>query len=262
MLWDHAGEGWTAMADFGDIDSLAADEGLAEPGQPVYTLTVASQLLGLAPRTIRAYEEAGLIEPARAGRNRQRLYSRQDLKWLRCIYEMVHEDGYTLRSIRRLLDFAPCWEIRGCPEEVARKCAPALRIPGQPPQYEQAAARQKRQDQDSPKPEQEIKAPVHIKLIYGLQEFGAILHCSRCVRAERTVRKVAAEFGPSVAVTKHDILSDEARRFGVLMTPAIVINNQVVSIGRGLSENKLRDLITRFLAEARATQRASSTGKA
>ncbi len=237
--------------------SQIADVGSEPAGpdaQPLYTLSVAAQLVGLAPRTIRAYEEAGLIAPARCGRNNQRLYSRQDLRWLKCIYEMVHFDGYTLRAIRRLLDFAPCWEIRQCPESVARRCARALRIP--PPEDGRPAWLAAPKTEHAPCPEESAgHALVRIKLIWGLQEFGTIMHCSRCINAERTIRKVAEEFRPHVAVSKHDILSEEARRYGVLMTPSIIINDEVVSIGKGLSEQKLRELIQRHLAAARKQAR-------
>mgnify|MGYP002682603268 CR=1 FL=1 len=88
-------------------------------GRPIYPLNVAAQLVGLSPRTIRGYEEAGIIEPARVGGNRQRLYSEQDLKWLRCIRDMIHDEGLTVTAIRRLLDLIPCWQIRHCPADVA-----------------------------------------------------------------------------------------------------------------------------------------------
>lgn len=235
--------------------------------RPVYTIAIAAQLLGLAPRTIRAYEEAGLLAPARGGRNRQRLYSPQDLRWLRCIHEMVHDEGYTLRSIRRLLDFAPCWEIRRCRPEVSERCAGNLRIPppavGDKPRPEEPSAKpaglgasttaagessappEPRAAEDEAAPDRPL---VHIRIIYGLQEFGTVMHCSRCIHAERLVRRVAAEFGPQVMVSKHGILSTEARQFGVLMTPSIVINDEVVSLGRAPSEQHLRQLIERHLA--------------
>ncbi len=243
----------------GELDASAEAE-----SRPVYTIAIAAQLLGLAPRTIRAYEEAGLVAPARGGRNRQRLYSPQDLRWLRCIHEMVHDEGYTLRSIRRLLDFAPCWEVRRCRPQVSERCAGNLRIPP-PAQGDEAhpgravgvgedAAEAGDSGAAAAKAEAggngaEAGEPlVHVRIIYGLQEFGTVMHCSRCVHAERLVRRVAAEFGPQVLVSKHGILSAEARRYGVLMTPSIVINDEVVSLGRAPSEQHLRQLIERHLA--------------
>ncbi len=241
----------------GKAPSPESDAG-ASPGasekRPVYTVAIAAQLVGLAPRTLRAYEEAGLIEPARAGRGKQRLYSAQDLRWLRCINEMVHEEGYTLRSIRRLLDFAPCWEIRRCPAKTAARCAESLRIPGQTAACAQAEEPNKAQGAEAPAEEsgagqdREQRVPVHVRLIYGLEELGAVMHCSRCINAERRLRRVAGEFGSKVLVTTHDVLSLEARRYGVLMTPAIVINDEVVSLGKSPSEQRLRELIEKYLA--------------
>lgn len=230
-------------------EALGGSSGGRE-GQPVYTSAVAAQLVGLAPRTIRAYEEAGLIQPARIGRNKQRLYSAQDLRWLRCIHEMVHEEGYTLKAIRRLLDFVPCWEIRQCPEEIARRCAANLRIPGVASAAPSRSQQEPAEATDATTGEGRSieSAPVHIKLIYGLQEFGTVMHCSRCIHAERRIRRVALEYGDQVAVTKHDILSQEARRYGVLMTPAVVINDEVVSVGKAPSEARLRELIDKYLA--------------
>ncbi|MBC7287829.1 MAG: MerR family transcriptional regulator [Armatimonadetes bacterium] len=232
-----------------------------EDAQPLYTLAVASQLLGLAPRTIRAYEEAGLIEPSRSGQNRQRLYSRQDLRWLRCIYEMVHIEGYTLRAIRRLLDFAPCWEIRQCSKDVAARCASGLRIPpsGRCSPRSKVEAAEKTSVLDAVG--KETAQPVQIKIIWGVQEFGAVMHCTRCTNAERIARKVAEEFRPHVTVTTHDILSAEARRYGVLMTPTIVINDEVVSVGKGLSQQRLRELICQHIAAQRKRTAEGRTGK-
>ena len=220
-----------------------------EDARAVYSAALASQLLGFAPRTLRAYEEAGLIEPVRTGKNNQRLYSKQDLRWLRCIGEMMHEEGYTLRSIRRLLDFAPCWDIRRCSPEVATKCARAVRIPNMAGAVAEVETEPLPQVPVPTKPKRKSGEPlVHVHVIYGLQELGTVMHCSRCVHAERAVRRVALEFGPQVEVSVHDILSEEARRFGVLMTPAIVINDEVVSIAKAPSDAKLRELIERHLA--------------
>lgn len=71
-----------------------------------------AELLGVHPRTLRLYEERGLIEPHR--RSGQRLFSQNDVIWFRCLRRLIHEDGYTLDAIVKLLDFLPCWELRNC----------------------------------------------------------------------------------------------------------------------------------------------------
>ena len=77
--------------------------------QPLHPIGVASGLLGVHPRTLRLYEQRGLLQPAR--RSGRRYYSNDDLRWSRCIIEWNHGRGLSLDGIRRLLDFLPCWGI-------------------------------------------------------------------------------------------------------------------------------------------------------
>ncbi len=77
--------------------------------QPLYPMGVASELLRVHARTLRLYEQKGLLRPAR--RSGRRYYSNDDLRWSRCIIEWNHRRGLSLDGIRRLLDFLPCWGI-------------------------------------------------------------------------------------------------------------------------------------------------------
>jgi MerR family transcriptional regulator/heat shock protein HspR len=221
-------------------------------GQPTYALNVAAQLVGLSPRTIRGYEEAQLIEPARVGGNNQRLYSEQDLQWLRCIRDMIHDEGLTVTAIRRLLDLIPCWEIRHCAPSIALQCAPYQNVP--------AMARGTRHptagvhlpsaagdgDSTSPVP---AGGGLEIKLIYGVEELGAVMHCSRCISAERTARRVALRYPGRVLVGKYSILSDEAAKLGVCLSPTIVVGDMVVSCGKGIGEASLTRAVDTCLAD-------------
>lgn len=68
---------------------------------PVYAISIAAQLAGLHPQTLRQYDRLGLVSPTRvAGRNR--LYSGRDIAALREIAELSAE-GITLEGIRRVL---------------------------------------------------------------------------------------------------------------------------------------------------------------
>ena len=49
-------------------------------------------------------------------------------------------------------------------------------------------------------------------------------------------------------VRKHDILSTEADRHGVMMTPTVIVNGEIVASGKGLSANRLEQLLERHLA--------------
>jgi len=89
--------------------------------RPVYTIGTAAELLGVHPRTLRLYEDGGLIRPAR--KNNRRLYSANDLKWVSCIRYLMHEQGLNQEGLRRLLALIPCWQITGCLPEVKAGCA-------------------------------------------------------------------------------------------------------------------------------------------
>ncbi|WP_205749265.1 MerR family transcriptional regulator [Desulfopila sp. IMCC35008] len=87
---------------------------------PVYTIGVASQLLDVHPRTLRIYEEEGLIKPHRQGT--RRLYSPNDVQWVSCLRSLIHDQGISIPGIRKLLRFATCYEISDCPEKIHCNC--------------------------------------------------------------------------------------------------------------------------------------------
>jgi len=87
---------------------------------PLYTIGIAAELLGVHPRTLRLYEEKGLLKPAR--RNNRRLYSDHDLAWVRCIRHLIHEKGLNQEGLRRLLALIPCWEIKQYPPPTCVSC--------------------------------------------------------------------------------------------------------------------------------------------
>lgn len=68
---------------------------------PVYAISVAAQLAGLHPQTLRQYDRLGLVSPTRVG-GRNRLYSSSDVARLREVAELSAE-GLTLEGIRRIL---------------------------------------------------------------------------------------------------------------------------------------------------------------
>lgn len=68
---------------------------------PVYAISVAAELAGLHPQTLRQYDRAGLVRPTRVG-GRNRLYSGQDISRLREVAQLSSE-GLSLEGIRRVL---------------------------------------------------------------------------------------------------------------------------------------------------------------
>lgn len=93
-------------------------------GRPVFRIGTVAELLSVHPRTLRLYEERGLILPQRV--RGQRRYSANDVRWLGCVRSLIHEHGFSIDAIIRLLDFAPCWELVDCPEETRDGCKAAV----------------------------------------------------------------------------------------------------------------------------------------
>lgn len=69
---------------------------------PVFAISVAAQLAGLHPQTLRQYDRLGLVSPTRVG-GRNRLYSAQDVARLREVAELSAE-GLSLEGIRRIME--------------------------------------------------------------------------------------------------------------------------------------------------------------
>jgi len=70
--------------------------------QAVYVISVAAELAGMHPQTVRMYERRGLVEPARTeGGNRR--YSDADIAVLRRIQEMT-DQGLNLLGVKRILE--------------------------------------------------------------------------------------------------------------------------------------------------------------
>src|SRR5579862_6346904 len=70
---------------------------------PVYVISVAAQLSGLHPQTLRAYDRLGLVSPGRAA-GRGRRYSLRDIIVLREVQRLSQQDGVNLSGIKRILE--------------------------------------------------------------------------------------------------------------------------------------------------------------
>src|SRR3954470_5909171 len=70
---------------------------------PVYVISVAAQLSGLHPQTLRTYDRMGLVCPGRtAGRGRR--YSMRDIEMLREIQRLSQEEGINLAGVKHILE--------------------------------------------------------------------------------------------------------------------------------------------------------------
>lgn len=70
--------------------------------RPVYVISVAASLTGCHPRTLRIYEEEGLVDPVRTQTN-IRLYSDDDVRRVRAIRYLTQVRGVNLAGVKLLL---------------------------------------------------------------------------------------------------------------------------------------------------------------
>ena len=70
--------------------------------RPRYAISVAAELVGMHPQTLRIYEAKGLIRPKRTAGN-TRLYSEADLERLRLIRQLTNEVGLNLAGVEQVL---------------------------------------------------------------------------------------------------------------------------------------------------------------
>jgi len=83
---------------------------VARGDRPVYVISIAASLAGCHPRTLRIYEEEGLLDPVRTGTN-IRLYSDADLAQVRCIRYLTQVRGVNLAGVKLLLRFRNAGEL-------------------------------------------------------------------------------------------------------------------------------------------------------
>jgi MerR family transcriptional regulator/heat shock protein HspR len=79
--------------------------GMAGPhdeSTPVYVISIAAELAGMHPQTLRQYDRLGIVSPGRsAGRGRR--YSAREVALLREVQRLSQEEGVNLEGIRRIL---------------------------------------------------------------------------------------------------------------------------------------------------------------
>lgn len=84
--------------------------GRANRTKPLYMISVAAELCGMHPQTLRVYEQKGLVNPGRS-RGNTRLYSQADIERLHLIGHLTDE-GINLAGVVRILDMSERAEER------------------------------------------------------------------------------------------------------------------------------------------------------
>ena len=79
-----------------------ANDGEEGRNKPLYMISVAAELTGMHPQTLRVYEQKGLVNPGRS-RGNTRLYSQADIERLNIIGKLTDE-GINLAGVVRILD--------------------------------------------------------------------------------------------------------------------------------------------------------------
>ena len=73
-----------------------------ESSRPRYMISIAAELVGMHPQTLRIYEQKGLVRPKRTAGN-TRLYSDSDVERLRLIQQLTSEVGLNLVGVAQVL---------------------------------------------------------------------------------------------------------------------------------------------------------------
>ncbi|MCK8115879.1 heat shock protein transcriptional repressor HspR [Anaerosoma tenue] len=71
--------------------------------RPVYMISVAAELAGVHPQTLRIYERKRLIQPSRSPGG-TRMYSESDIERLRLIQRLTQEEGINLAGVMRIIE--------------------------------------------------------------------------------------------------------------------------------------------------------------
>jgi MerR family transcriptional regulator/heat shock protein HspR len=94
-------------------------------GDAVYVISVAAELAGVHPQTLRIYERKGLLDPARTGGGSRR-YSDADIEMLLRIQSLTN-DGLNLAGVRRVLELeAEIAQLRDQVDEAQRAATDAV----------------------------------------------------------------------------------------------------------------------------------------
>ena len=71
--------------------------------------------------------------------------------------------------------------------------------------------------------------------------------CARCKQVEKVAQKVAEKYPEDVEMVSFPVMSDEARSYGIMLTPGVVINDKVFSSGKMISELELESAVKKEL---------------
>lgn len=92
-----------------------------EIDDPVISIGILAQKVGLSVSAVRKYENEGLIVAHRTASG-HRLFSREDISRVENIHHMIQDLGLNVEGIRRMQALLPCWELLPCSVETHQSC--------------------------------------------------------------------------------------------------------------------------------------------
>lgn len=80
-----------------------------------------------------------------------------------------------------------------------------------------------------------------------IKVFGSTPPCAKCKEVENRAKNVAGKYSGKVEVAKFGAFSEEGDKYGVMLTPTVVVNDKVISVGKVISEDELDKVIKKEL---------------
>jgi MerR family transcriptional regulator/heat shock protein HspR len=100
---------------------MAEPENLRQADDPVMSIGVLAQKVGLSVSAVRKYEREGLIIAHRTDSG-YRLFSHEDIDRVRNIQHLIQDLGLNIEGIRRMQALLPCWDLLPCSAKTHKSC--------------------------------------------------------------------------------------------------------------------------------------------
>jgi MerR family transcriptional regulator/heat shock protein HspR len=111
-------------------DRTSRDRKPGSEERAVYIISVAAELSGVHPQTLRMYERRGLLTPKRTSGNTRR-YSERDIARIQLIQELTQRDGVSLAGVKLFIEMREqLAQMRRRTEELERELLDRVRRPG------------------------------------------------------------------------------------------------------------------------------------
>jgi MerR family transcriptional regulator/heat shock protein HspR len=108
------------------VVTVAGSARVVRMDEPLYVISIAAEMAGMHPQTLRQYDRLGLVSPGRAGGGGRR-YSLRDIEMLREVQRLSQDEGVNLAGIKRII------ELEAEVHALRAKVAELAWVAGRPP---------------------------------------------------------------------------------------------------------------------------------